>query len=242
MVKDLGFKTASRSYDTNSRIQIAASAGLAQLVCRRRSGHNIKKILDIGAGTGTTSEALIKSGINAEFTLLDLSKEMLETARSKVANIKELIVADAEMYDLKDNYDLIVSSFSMQWFSDLDKFFEKISRHAQLFAFTIPITNSFRNYRNLFEARGVSWPGLEFRTPHDVLKSVSNHFEIIDSFEKTYIETFHSGIDIIRYFKNIGAYDSNRSKTATFLKWHKEPIELNYDVLFVIASTKTQIT
>lgn len=81
------------------------------------------KILDLGAGTGLLTKYLFKKYRMAEFTLIDLSEEMLNVARNRFEGLNNFryIVADYTEYDFKDSFDIVVSSLSIHHLEDNDK-------------------------------------------------------------------------------------------------------------------------
>lgn len=88
------------------------------------------KVLDLGCGTGTISFAIKQKFPNASFTLMDLAPKMLELAKNKINNADTQIHnVDFYNYDIKDNYDVIVSSLALHHLvTDNDKqtFYTKI--------------------------------------------------------------------------------------------------------------------
>ena len=70
------------------------------------------KILDLGAGTGLASEALVSAGYK-NITLLDYSQKMLALARRKRAlkNCR-FVRQDVRKLKIKDKFELIISVFS----------------------------------------------------------------------------------------------------------------------------------
>jgi tRNA (cmo5U34)-methyltransferase len=81
------------------------------------------KILDLGAGTGLLTKYLLEKYPNAEFTLIDLSEEMLKIAKNRFkgnTNFK-YIVADYSTYDPANSFDMVVSSLSIHHLEDEDK-------------------------------------------------------------------------------------------------------------------------
>jgi tRNA (cmo5U34)-methyltransferase len=81
------------------------------------------KILDLGAGTGLLTKYLFERYPGAEFTLIDLSDEMLKVAKSRFKDHDnfEYVIADYSNYDFKDSFDIIVSSLSIHHLEDDDK-------------------------------------------------------------------------------------------------------------------------
>jgi tRNA (cmo5U34)-methyltransferase len=80
------------------------------------------KILDLGAGTGLLTKYLFERYQKAEFTLIDISEEMLKVAKNrfKEPNFK-YVVADYCKYDFNDSFDIIVSSLSIHHLKNEEK-------------------------------------------------------------------------------------------------------------------------
>ncbi len=83
------------------------------------------KILDMGAGTGLLTQYLYKKYERAEFTLIDLSDEMLNIARQRFKGKSNFsyITGDYVKYDFQDKFDIITSSLSIHHLKDQDKEF-----------------------------------------------------------------------------------------------------------------------
>lgn len=75
-----------------------------------------ERVLDIGCGTGETS--LIATDAGAEVTGVDISKPMLELARSRADGRAEFLLTDASEYQADEGYDLIMSRFGVMFFDD----------------------------------------------------------------------------------------------------------------------------
>jgi tRNA (cmo5U34)-methyltransferase len=83
------------------------------------------KVLDMGAGTGLLTQYLYEKFERAEFTLIDLSDEMLNIARQRFKgklNFK-YIAGDYVKYDFQDKFDIIASSLSIHHLHDHNKEF-----------------------------------------------------------------------------------------------------------------------
>ncbi|MGB9978748.1 class I SAM-dependent methyltransferase [Methanobacterium sp.] len=85
--------------------------------------NNEPKILDMGAGTGLLTKFLFEKYPEAEFTLLDMSEEMLKVAKNRFRNYNnfKFITADYTTHNFNNKFDLIVSSLSIHHLEDIDK-------------------------------------------------------------------------------------------------------------------------
>lgn len=90
---------------------------------------NFNKALEIGGGDGEWTKILSKHV--AEIDFLDISEEMLKMAKTNLADNSNInfLLADFLDNQLKDNdYDVILSFRSFEYFFDKDKFFKEINR------------------------------------------------------------------------------------------------------------------
>lgn len=88
-------------------------------------------VLDIGAGPGTGSEALMRRYKKARVYALDLAENMLHLAKKKAPFLRKLrcVCGDAEHLPFaEDSFDLIYSNLSLQWVTDLEATFKEFQR------------------------------------------------------------------------------------------------------------------
>lgn len=73
------------------------------------------RILDIGSGTGLFSSILLTRYPNAQFTLIDLSDQMLAVAKKRFAQLHnfEYITADYTQHRFQQKFDIIISALSI---------------------------------------------------------------------------------------------------------------------------------
>jgi ubiquinone/menaquinone biosynthesis C-methylase UbiE len=99
-----------------------------------RKKSEIKKVLDIGCGPGIYTKDL--AGLGKSVTAIDISGEMLAIAKnhcernlSSTENIN-FHHTSFENFNIKnENYDLILATFMLSYFNDLDVYFRKISNN-----------------------------------------------------------------------------------------------------------------
>ncbi|MFV8780983.1 malonyl-ACP O-methyltransferase BioC [Microbulbifer sp. SA54] len=122
------FGRAAASYD--------AAAHLQRAVCRQLLGRvdalgggQPRRILDLGSGTGFGSALLRRRFPQAEIIALDIAPQMLAYARDHRPQADAYIAADAEQLPLADDsFDLVFSSFALQWCYRLPQLFAEIRR------------------------------------------------------------------------------------------------------------------
>jgi tRNA (cmo5U34)-methyltransferase len=85
--------------------------------------HKIKNILDLGAGTGLLSAFISEKFPDANFTLIDLSEEMLDIARKRfIKNDNVNFINDDYLnYEYDKQYDIIISALSIHHLKNTEK-------------------------------------------------------------------------------------------------------------------------
>jgi len=111
------FSKHARVYDQHSRVQNLCASTLINQV----GTNSFSSILDIGCGTGNYTKLLRDRFPQAKIKAVDISAEMIEVAKEKLGPGEvEFIVADAEGLNLGEEFDLISSNASFQWFQELE--------------------------------------------------------------------------------------------------------------------------
>jgi malonyl-CoA O-methyltransferase len=135
---------------------------------------DVRRILDVGSATGTSSRQLARTFRRSRVLSLDLSMNMLRRARrsrSRFARITELR-GDALALPLKTgSVDLVFSNLLLPWVDDLPAFFGELARVLRkngLFVFSTLGPDSFAELRDAW--RGVDGDEHVNRFPdmHDV--------------------------------------------------------------------------
>lgn len=87
------------------------------------SKKNNPQILDLGAGTGLLTKYLFEKYPEADFTLIDLSSEMLKIAKNRFKEHENFkyVAADYSEYEFKKSFDIVISSLSIHHLEDYDK-------------------------------------------------------------------------------------------------------------------------
>ena len=118
------FSKASKTYHDNAFVQKHMGERLHQLLPRK----NFQNILEIGCGSGSFSELLVKAYPQAHITLNDLSPQMLSICKSRFSSEFDYIEGDAQLLNFPAKYDLICSCACFQWFSDLEQGLNRLKK------------------------------------------------------------------------------------------------------------------
>ena len=227
------FDCAAHSYDSNANIQDECSSQLVNIVASSSANH-LKKIADIGSGTGTTTQKLLPHARDAEYSLFDISPNMLSISQKKLGNKNiQYIACDAEKHIFTEQYDLVISNLCLQWFEDIESFIKKIMLHTKYFVFSTLIHGSFAEFANLFEKHGRKSPLQQYNT-FAKLEKICQAFDIHALCEThVYNKQCENAYDAACHFKSIGANVSNNiDSNISIVLRDSEPVNLEYIVFF----------
>lgn len=227
------FDSAAASYDSVAKIQKETSEDLATFVDKFFGNNSIypsiSSILDIGCGTGNTSQEFLKKYPSAKITLCDISPKMLEVAAQKICDnsIAKKVCCDAEYYDFREHYDLAVSNLSIQWFSNIQRFTTSIQNYCDIFAFSTLTNGAFERYRELFEVA----PVFNYPSAEELLRTIPMvvHYQV-----KKYTLRFENYFSVVKYFRRLGAYLKLRNPKILKTTEINSVIFLDYEVFFGI--------
>ena len=151
-----------------------------------------KNILDLGCGCGAIYENI--SWKVDRFVGVDLSKEMLE-CHPKGDNI-ELIRENFDNILNFNEFDLIVSSSSLQWSKDLQNLIKKVENSQKDFIFAIFTEGTFKNMRKFLNID---------KTFLKSFDKICDYFSQNILFEKLeYKLNFETPLEMLRYIKRSG--------------------------------------
>lgn len=216
------FSRNSSQYSLNANVQKQSAKNLCDELIKIFSSKNLSlefNILDLGAGTGFIGDYLIYKMPNAKIYELDFSEKMLQSRQNFHPQIKQFI-GDIEDLNFSQNYfDIIVSSFSLQWIEDFENLIKKlkiISKKNFIFAFTLPNSDSFKNLESPF--RTLDLPNqnhLKKLLLKENFKEKFLHNQIIS-------QDFDNQIEALKNFKKMGAnYNFYKNNSKAFFDFRE---------------------
>ena len=113
------FNKLAKRYDNSTFISIMNK--VQNNILKYVDIENNSKILDAGCGTGNLLKILSVKNKDLDLYGIDISKEMLKIARTKLNNNVKLTLTSIEKNDFKDNFfDYIFSTEALHHFNDQD--------------------------------------------------------------------------------------------------------------------------
>jgi malonyl-CoA O-methyltransferase len=119
------FSRVAAIYDEHARLQKELAEELADALRLLPAADRVRRVLEIGCGTGSYTGLLVDRLPQAEIVALDFSLPMILAAAAKMADRPglQLVCVDGEKFLADDRkqefFDLITSNATLQWFVDL---------------------------------------------------------------------------------------------------------------------------
>ena len=229
------FSRFAHQYDQHNMIQ----AQVAKALVEKLSLGRYKNILDIGCGSGEVLKNLQEQQVSFDsFTAFDSAQNMLdihpETEKvSKVcANFNDKNFLKALP---RDNYDLLLSSSSIQWSKDLNFTLNCISSLAKTAYLAIFTSGTFKT---LHRTANIDSP---IYSAQALQKSISQHYDEVTFELHNYTLHFDSVRDMFSYIKKSGVSSGEKKlsyrETKALMKMY--PLDhLEFEVLFVEAKNR----
>ena len=200
------FAKALGSYREHAVVQLEMALVLADMICATAPGRSFGRVLEVGAGTGALTAALLERCRVETYIANDLVAESrgyiaLETLRHRPLHF-DFLPGDIEnLEELPGGLDLVASNATLQWLSDLEGFFLKMSRCLKPGGILAFSTFSPLNMQEIasIEHAGLCYPALE-----DIAALAGSRFELLASKEEQRRIAFDSPGEVLRHIRKTG--------------------------------------
>jgi malonyl-CoA O-methyltransferase len=195
------FNARAYSYNSAADLQSRVASRLQEFL----PASVIQNILEIGCGTGLFSRYLLQQFPHANLMLTDLAPAMLEICRTSIPPSRQIqfLQMDGEIVTLTSTFDLIASSMTMHWFSDLKNSLQQIIARLSpggRLVFAIMGENSLHEWRDICKTYRVAMTP-EF-VSRDYLQTAFPELNLhVETIQQAYLNTY----DFLRTLKVIGA-------------------------------------
>ncbi len=141
------FDKAASTYDSYAHIQRRACRSLLQLL--KKTTVIDGPIIDIGCGTGLSTQALAQHYPNQPLTGIDISSGLLHVAKQRLKN-HAVSINNTDFdnnHSYPEKYTLMFSNMALQWSDNLGNTLALLKNHLVpqgLLAFSAPLPNTFK--------------------------------------------------------------------------------------------------
>ncbi|MBN2751933.1 MAG: methyltransferase domain-containing protein [Rhodospirillaceae bacterium] len=244
------FSAAATTYEDHAAVQLPTARHLAESL---PPGFVPRTIFDVGCGTGVLTRQLTHRFPQARIAGMDLAPAMINTCRAIWPHPHVFLCGDAEDFDAEGNaFDLVTSSFAMQWFADkpgtLARFAHALSPGG-IFAIAVPVAGTLPELNDAHNtALGRPLAALDYPTA-DAYVTWMIDIGLIPIHVETQPVVAHypNALEVLKSFKAIGATFHGTTKplpprdihrlTAAYETAFKQPegVPATYRVLTLIA-------
>ena len=206
------FGHAAEHYDDHAGIQRVVAATLAGLLRQQPAGRATEgarlRILEIGCGTGLLTRHLRTLFPDAEIVATDISPEMIAMAQAQADIGARFLAMDGEHPAFDGEwFDLIASSLAFQWFDDLPRTLDRLTRLLRpggSLMFATMAERSFHEWRAAHESLGLT-AGTPLYPSADELRAMLRAHADAFLFEEDYPHDFGGARGLFAHLKGIGA-------------------------------------
>lgn len=204
------FTKAEATYDNEAVVQRHMAEDLKKLFLRKHpadKGH----FLEIGAGTGLFTAQYVPQCNPASIDFVDISAVVPDLKRAGAQNIPHRFhIADAEEWLAATSlmFDAIVSSATVQWFSNLPNFINECANHLNpggSLAFSTFLPG------NLMELDSIRPTPLNYLSGEYIKNVLESRFVHVEYHEDCVTLEFNSGLDVLRHLQLTGVAGSEGS-------------------------------
>lgn len=193
------FVKSIETYRKHAIVQEAIASRLINELLRIKSG-NFNNVLEIGCGPAVLTEKFFRYYSTSQYFANDIVCEYQDVLK-EINPCINFIGGDIESLNLPKELDLVISSSTFQWLSNLELFLDRI--YDVLLPDSVIAFSSFGpdNYREIRDVEGKGLNYLSFLRHEKLLK---NKFEILWSDKETITRYFSSPLDVLKHMKQTG--------------------------------------
>jgi len=239
------FGGAVASYEDHAPIQDQVAA----LVAEKLAGLRPRRGLEIGCGTGLLSARLLCPAGSTDWTITDLSPEMVEACANRWPQQAIFQVMDGEVPTCEGSFDVIASSLAFQWFHHLSRslsqLLERLTPEGELIFATLG-PDSFQEWKAVLLQAGLRH-GMHDYASADWYKKTFDPVATVTVQQVRLIQSYETGLSFLQALRHIGAATPRRGYAplsagqlrALVRQMGAGPLMQTYDILICSLKRKT---
>lgn len=213
------FERSLATYDRHATVQREMAARLAELVRRYHPSGSVRRILELGSGTGLLTRRLVALAAVEELFAVDLvGPPRLETPDGAAPEgvAFRFIEGDMEAVALPGGIDLVATCAALQWVEDPSRLLQRLDDALRPGGWIACATFAPGNLAEIAELTGVS---LEYLDREAVVELFDGRFEIVCWERFRRVLHFPTARDVLRHLRHTGV--SGLRRTA----WSRRQLE-----------------
>lgn len=208
------FGQAAKQYDYAAQLQKRCAYQLLKeldlILPQLPSGD----VIEIGCGTGFLTQGLVDRMGDRPLMITDLSEAMLTACQSQISVNQpsthvQFETLDGELWQpIPEKYALIISSFVVQWFQQLESTLERwISalKPGGAILISFPTCHSFPEWKAACQQLGLPFTANPLPDPGAIAQAVSDSPVQVRYWQESIGVPFASSLDFFRNLKQVGA-------------------------------------
>ena len=236
------FSRHAQSYESAAQIQAHAADRLAELFVQNLP---LGPILEIGCGTGLLSQKIAAAYPTREIHFTDLSPEMVEATKNRLGEKENFHFSclNGEEINPQPQYAAIFSSFTLQWFLDLQQGLKGLSGallSGGYLCVALQGSESYPEWKAACKELKIPFGG-------NLLAS-KEEFVAIDQLQSIQLvvtkhqSQYPKALDFFHHFKELGANTAINSGILPFLDFklllkkldQSDPVEITTEIIYYI--------
>jgi malonyl-CoA O-methyltransferase len=245
------FSASAGTYEEGAIVQKEISRQLIAIFQRYATGMEYSRVLEIGCCTGNLTEMLSASVSIGTYYLNDLVPDFCSSTEERIAERVgrvTVLPGDIEQVRLPQNLDLVISSSTFQWMTDLNSV---ICNIAEALNDSGRLVFSIFSSGTMGEISALTGRSLRYHAMEDLLAMLVEHFQVISIHSEIKRLFFPSVRAVLHHIRETGVGGLDRNKwnlrklkdferryNDQFLSEHGLPV--TYNSTFVIAEKKNR--
>jgi len=246
------FLASSETYEEHAVVQKTVSLHLLSLLenILPKGRQAFPGVLEIGCCTGFLTEKLVRKFSIDTIHLNDLVRDFCLVSASRIGAAvgkTEILAGDIEDCSLPDNLNLVISSSTLQWMTDLPLLIERLFQALAPQGFC---AFSIFGPGTMKEIGQLTGRCLHYRSMADVCGIVSEKFVILAADQEEHALYFPSVRGVLRHIKATGVSGVNQRERWTssrFRQFEQEYVRqfgsdaglpVTYESIYVVAQKK----
>lgn len=231
------FNKGAKNYETAAIVQATVAKSLSKRIPKIIP----QTILEIGCGTGLFSQEILAFFPKASVLLIDIAPAMVDTCKKRFEdylNVKTIRLDGELLKELNFSFDLIFSSMSLHWFTEISASFNTIISKLKpggRFVFAMIGSNSLPEWREICDENyfPIPMPSL----PN--AQMLRQNFPSIEWEIETITQSYKSIYHFLKTLKKIGAVATHenyaQSSTGTLrqlVRRFDNEIIISYEIIY----------